>query len=103
MSERRPAYPAHTPDMNEDKDEDDKALVRPASRKEHAEEKSDLDAYDEDLFPLVLPRLLPVALVRKREGPPGWQDPAATLEHEVPKDSRVRAEDTSILVQKSRW
>ena len=30
MSERRPAYPAHAPDMDEDKDEDDKPLVRPA-------------------------------------------------------------------------
>ena len=28
---------------------------------------------------------------------PVWQDPAATLEHEVPKDSRERAEKTSIL------
>ena len=36
MSERRPAYPAHAPDMreDEDEDEDDKPLVRPASRKE---------------------------------------------------------------------
>ena len=31
------------------------------------------------------------------KGPPGWQDPAATLEHEVPKVSRERAEDTSFL------
>ena len=28
MSERRPAYPAHTPDMDEDNDEDDKPLGR---------------------------------------------------------------------------
>ena len=33
-SERRPAYPAHAPDIDEGKDEDDKPLVRPASRKE---------------------------------------------------------------------
>ena len=37
MSERRPAYPAHAPDMDEDEDDDDKPLVRPASRKEPAE------------------------------------------------------------------
>ena len=36
--------------MDEDKDEDDKPLVRPASRNEPAEEKRDLDT-DEDLFP----------------------------------------------------
>ena len=30
------------------------------------------------------------------KGPTVWQDPAATLEHEVPEDSRERAEDTSI-------
>ena len=35
--------------------------------------------------------------MRKKTGPPVWQDPAATLEHEVPKDSCERAEDTSIL------
>ena len=33
--------------------------------------------------------------MRKRKGPPAWQDPVAILEHEVPKDSRERAEDTS--------
>ena len=54
MSERRPAYPAHAPEMHEDEDEDDKLLVRPALRKEHAKEKSDLDTDDEDLLPLVL-------------------------------------------------
>ena len=52
MSERRPAYPAHAPDMHEDEDEDDKPLVRPASRKEAAKEKRDLDTDDEDLLPL---------------------------------------------------
>ena len=40
MSERRPAYPAHAPDMHEDEDEDDKPLVRPASSKELAKEKA---------------------------------------------------------------
>ena len=56
MSERRPAYPAHAPDMGEDEDEDegedDKPHVRPASRKELAEEKRDPDTDDADLLPL---------------------------------------------------
>ena len=87
MSERRPAYPAHAPDIHEDEDEDedDKPLVRPASRKEPAEEKRDLDTDDEDLLPLVPSRPPPDAPVRKRKGPPVWQDPAATLEHDVPR------------------
>ena len=67
MSERRPAYPAHAPDMDEDKDEDDKPLVRPATRKEPAKEKSDLCTDDEDLLPLVPPRLPPEAPVRKKK------------------------------------
>ena len=33
------AYQAHAPDMHEDEDEDDKPLVRPASRKELAEKR----------------------------------------------------------------
>ena len=56
MSERRPAYPAHAPDMDEDEDEDEgedgKPHVRPASRKELAEEKRDPDTDDADLLPL---------------------------------------------------
>ena len=56
MLERRPAYPAHAPDMDEDEDEDegedDKTHVRPASRKELAEEKRDPDTDDADLLPL---------------------------------------------------
>ena len=66
MSERRPAYPAHTPDMDEDKDDDDKPLVRPASREEAAKEKRDLVTDDADLLPLVPPRPPPTAPVRKR-------------------------------------
>ena len=31
MSEQRPAYPAHAPDVDEDEGEDDKPLVRPAT------------------------------------------------------------------------
>ena len=58
MSERRSAYPAHALDMDEDEheDEDDKPLVRPASRNEPAKEKHDQDTDDEDLLPLVPPR-----------------------------------------------
>ena len=80
MSERRPACPAHVPDMDEDEYEDDKPLVRPASRKKTAKTKRDLDTDDEDLLPLVPPRLPPAAPVRKRKLPPVWQDPAATLD-----------------------
>ena len=101
MSERRPAYPAHAPDMDEDEDEDDKPLVRPASTKEFAKVKRDLDTDDEDPLPLAPPRSPPAAPVRNRKGPPVWQDPAATLEHQVPKDSHERTEDTSILGRKA--
>ena len=45
-----------------------------------AKEKRDLDTDDEDLLPLVPPRLPPAAPVRKRKLPPVWQDPAATLD-----------------------
>ena len=38
MSERRPVCPAHTPDMDEHNDEDDRPLVRLASRNEPAKE-----------------------------------------------------------------
>ena len=86
MSERRPAHPAHAPDMDEDEDEDDKPF---------AGEERDLDTDDEDLLPFYSSKMAAAAPVRKRKGPPAWQDPAAFLEHEVPKDSRERAEDTS--------
>ena len=39
--------------------------------------------------------------MKKRKGPPVWQDPTATLEQEVSRDSRERAEDTSILSRKA--
>ena len=89
MSERRPAYPARARDMHEDEDEDDKPLVRPASRKEPLEEGRDQAIDDEDLAPLVAPRPSrpPQAAQRqKKKGPPVWQDPTATLEQEVPKE-----------------
>ena len=103
MSERKPAYPAHAPDMHEDGDEDDKPLVRPTSRKEPLEEGRDQAIDDEDLAPLVPPRPSrpPQAAQRqKKKGRPVWQDPTATLEQEVSRDSRERAEETSILGQK---
>ena len=101
MSERKPAYPGHAPDMHEDEDEDDKPLVQPASRKEPAEERRDPSIDDGDFVPLVPPRLPPAALVRKRKGPPVWQDPTATLEQEVSGDSRERAEDTIFFCKKA--
>ena len=88
--------------MHEDEDEDDKRLVRPASRKEPAEKRRDPATDDEDLQPLVLPRLPSAAPVRKRNGPPVWQVPTATLEQEVSRDSRERAEDTTILGRKTK-
>ena len=88
--------------MHEDEDEDDKPLVRPASRKELAKEKRDLDTDDEDLLLLVPPRPPPAAPERKRKGPPVWQDITDTLEHEVPKDSRERTKDTSIWSRKEK-
>ena len=76
-------------------------LVQPASRKEPAKEKRDPATDDEDLLPLVPPRLPSAAPVRKGKGPPVWQIPTATLEQEVSKDSRERAEDTSVLGKKA--
>ena len=37
---------------------------------------------------------------KKEKGPPVWQGPAATLEHEVSKDSRGRTEVTSFFHRK---
>ena len=83
MSQQKPACPAHAPDMHEDEDDDDKPLVRPGSRKEPAEGRRDPATDDEDLLPLVPPRLLSAAPETKRKGPPVWQDAAATLEQQV--------------------
>ena len=57
MSQRKPAYPAHAPDMHENEDEDDKPLVRTTTRKEPHEEGRDQSIDDEDLARLVIPRL----------------------------------------------
>ena len=63
--------------MHEDEDEADRPLVRPASRKEPAEERRDPATDDEDLLPLIPPRRHSAAPVRKRKGRPVWQDPTA--------------------------
>ena len=61
-------------------DEDDQPLVRHSTRNKTSEERRDQTADDEDLPPLVPPRLSPVAPLRKRKGPSVWQDPTSTLE-----------------------
>ena len=81
MSERKPAYPAHAPDMHEDEDErllaqrdhtvvsddgDDQPLVQPEPRKELAEERRDVATDDGCVAPLVPPRVPPAAPVRRR-------------------------------------
>ena len=116
MSERKPAYPAHAQDMHGDEDDrplaqrdhivvsddgDDQPLEQPAPRKVPTEERRDPGTDDGDLAPLIPPRSPPAAPVRRRKGPPVWQDPTATLEQEVSGDSRERAEDTSILGRKA--
>ena len=110
--ERKPAYPAHTQSISEDEDdgpfvqpdhavvsddEDDQPLVRPATRREPSEKRLDQTTDDGDLAPLVPPRPSPVAPLRRRKGLPVWQDPTATLEQEVTRNSRERTEDVSIL------
>ena len=49
MSERKTAYSAHAPDMHEDEDEDDRPLVRPASRNGPAEKRRDPAAAERGL------------------------------------------------------
>ena len=102
ISERKAAHPAHAQDMYEDEDGDDQPLVQSAPRKGPAEDRRYPAIDDGELAPLVPPRPPPAAPVRRRKGPPVWQDPTATLEQEVSADSRERAEDTSILGQKGR-
>ena len=75
MAERKPAYPAHAPDMHQDEDKDDKLLVTLGSPK--------------------------TTFKWKRKGSAIWQDPTAFLQQKVSRDSRERAEDTSILGRKA--
>ena len=102
MPERKPAYPAHAPDMCEDEDEDDQPLVQPAPRKETAEERRDAATDDEDLLPLVPPRSHSAASVKKKKKRTASMagSNCYTVEQGVSRDSRERAEDTSILGQK---
>ena len=72
-----------------------------SSRKEFASKSRDPATDYEDILLVVPPRTPPAALVRRRTGPPVWQDPTARLEQEVSKDSRERAEDTSIFGNKA--
>ena len=67
-------------------DEDDKPLVQPPSRKELVEEKRESAAE----------RSIPTPLQR-RQGPPFWRHPSATLEKDVSRNSRDRLEKVSIL------
>ena len=67
-------------------DEDDEPLVRPSSRKEPVKEKREAAAERRTPTPL-----------RRRKGPPVWRDPSATLEQDVPGNSRERSEEGSIL------
>ena len=102
MSERKPAYPAHTLDMHEDENEDDKPLARPTTRKESIEERA-LAIDDEDLAPQIPSRPPEIAQRQKRKGPPIWQDPTAILKQRVSRDSRERQEEeTSIWGKKSQ-
>ena len=105
LSEQKSANPAHTRDLeNEDDeplvhrdhtavsdDEDDQSLVQPASRKELVKEKCDPAADHRN-----------PAAVRRRKGPPVWQDPTVTLEQDVSGNSRERSDEVSIFGQKAR-
>ena len=98
MSEQKPANAANAQDMYEYENErplaqrdhsvvsddgDDQPRLQPAPRKEPAEEMCDPATDDGDLALLVPPRPPPAAPVRRRKGPPVWQDPTATLQQEM--------------------
>ena len=104
LSEQKLAYPAHTRELDEDEDdqplvrsdrnadsedEDDQPLMQPTSRKEPVEERRES----------VAGRRIP-AQVRRRRGPPVWQDPSATMEQDVSGNSRERSEEVSTLGSK---
>ena len=92
MSGQKSASPAHTRDLEEEEDdeplvrpdrtavsddEDDQSLVQPTSSNELVKEKCDPAADHRNPAP-----------VRRRKGPPVWQDPTVTLEQEVSGNSR---------------
>ena len=104
LSQRKSACPARAQELHDG--EDDKPLVCP-DRTTVSEEE------DEDDKPLVQPaptlkrgssaiRRVPTPL-RRRNGPPVWRDPSATLEQDVSGTSRERSEDVSGLGQTFRW
>ena len=114
ISERKPAFPAHTQPISEDEDDgplvqphhavvfdDDQPFVRPATRRVPSEIRRDQTTDNGDLAPLVPPRPSPVAPLRRRKGHPVWQDPTATLEQEVTRNSRERTAEVSILSKNS--
>ena len=79
-------------------------LVRPTTRKEPLHEGRDQAIDDEDLAPLVpsRPSRPPETAQRqKKKRPPVWQDPTASVEQQVSRDSREREEEPSILGKKS--
>ena len=99
ISEQHSAYPAHTRELDEDKDdkplvrpdrttisedEDDKPMVQPASREEPVKRESAAE------------RRVP-SQVRRRKEPPVWRDPSATLEQDVSGNWRERSEEISIF------
>ena len=76
------------------------SVGKPAYRARSRSKKDD----HEDFAPLVPPRppKPPQAAQRqKKKGPPIWQDSTAILEQEVSRDSKERAEETSILSKKA--
>ena len=102
LSQRKSAYPARVQKL--DDDEDDKPLVRSDCTTVSHEE-------DEDDKPLVQPpsarkrgssaiRRVPTPL-RRRNGPPVWWDPFATLEQDVSGTSKERSQDVSSLGKKT--
>ena len=101
MSEQKPAYPAHTQKVHGDEDdgphaqpdhmvvsddEENQPLVHSASKKKPTKERRHTAIHDGDLPPLVPPRPSPAVPVRRRKGPPVWQDPTAALEQKVSRD-----------------
>ena len=98
--------PAHTQDLEEDgddeplvrsdhtaatDDEDDQPIVQPSSKKKKKLVKEKCDPAADHRIPA------PV----RREGPPIWQDPSATLEQDVSQNLRERPEEVSILDRKA--
>ena len=78
---KKPVYPVHSPERDEDGD--DKRLVQPSELvKERRESAAE--------------RRTPAHL-QKRQGPPVWRDPSATLDQDVSGNLRERSKEVSIL------